>query len=96
MDIYVNGSVVESLSYNSSGTWTGLHSGDEIYAELNVSSCTEVGSTTANAYTLGIIVDASCGAAVTGLTTTTYTVNSGDLGNTIILQGFASCDSGCL
>lgn len=95
MDIYVNSSVVESRNATSSGLWTGLVSGDQIYVEINASGCSG-GNIKANAYTLGIIADASCADNTTGLTTYTYTVQPGDIGTTLSLDCFAACDSGCI
>jgi hypothetical protein len=95
MDIYVNGSIVESRSITSTGTWTGLQVGDVIYAEINVTGCSG-GNEYANAYTTGIIIDASCDLGVTFLSTATYTVVSGDLGTTLTLGMFATCDGGCV
>lgn len=96
MDIYVNGDIVESRSTNSSGIWTGLNVGDEIYVDINVTGCNEVGSTFANAYVTGIISDAACDENVTFLTSTIYTVQPGDIGDVLTLDLFASCDTGCI
>jgi len=95
MDIYVNGSIVESRSITSTGTWTGLEVGDVIYAEINVTGCGDPNDY-ANAYTTGIIIDASCDLGVTFLSTGTYTVVSGDLGTTLTLDLVARCDVACV
>lgn len=94
MDIYLNGSIVESRSYTSSNTFQ-VSVGDTINVEINTSGCTG-GSGTANAYCTGIINDAACATSVTGLTSYTYTVVSGDIGTTLNLDSFSSCDSGCV
>jgi hypothetical protein len=53
--------------------------------------------TYANVYTNGIIADAACqNNASVSLTTTTYTVSAGDMGNTINLNTFATCDGACV
>jgi hypothetical protein len=94
MYIYVNGSTVESRSTTSSGTYT-VYVGDTIYVDLGASGCSG-GSGTANAYCTGIITDASCASGTTTLSSYTYTVVSGDVGTSLSLNSFASCDSGCL
>ena len=95
MDIYINGISAVSRNATSNGTETGLVEGDEIYYDLNVTGCTG-GSSFANAYSLGIIVDAACDESVTFISSAVYTVQAGDLGTTLNLDLFASCDSGCI
>jgi len=95
MDIYVNGSNVESRNATSNGTWTGLEEGDQIYVDISVTGCSG-GNIKANAYTLGIIADAACADNTTSLTSYTYTVQPGDIGTTLSLDCFASCDAGCV
>ena len=95
MDIYINGINVVSRNANSSGIETGLVEGDEIYYDINVTACTG-GNNFANAYSTGIIADASCNETATSLTSTIYTVQAGDIGNTINLGLFALCDTGCI
>jgi len=94
MDLYINDSVVESRSNTSSGT-INVYEGDEIYVEVYSSGCDGM-SGKANAYTAGIIADADCADGSVTLTTTTYTVVSGDIGDTLVLNTVASCDSACL
>ena len=95
MDLYVNGLVVESRDYTASGTWN-VSLGDEIYVIITSSGCTFGGSNYANAYCTGIITDAACANTSTGISTTTYTVVSGDLGTTLNLDTFSHCDTGCV
>jgi hypothetical protein len=95
MDLYVNGLVVESRDYTASGTWN-VSLGDEIYVILTSSGCSIGGSNKANAYCTGIITDAACANTSTGISTTTYTVVSGDLGTTLYLDTFSHCDTGCV
>jgi hypothetical protein len=91
----VNGSLVETRTSTSSGNYT-VNVGDTIYVVISCNGCSG-GSGVANAFCSGIIVDAACdGSSSTTLTSTTYTVVSGDVGNTLSLDSFAACDSGCL
>ena len=92
----VNGSLVESRTATSSGART-VNVGDTIYVVISCNGCSG-GNSVANAYCTGIINDASCtpGAGSTTLTSYSYTVVSGDVGNTITLYNFAACDGGCL
>jgi hypothetical protein len=90
----VNSSLVESRTSTSSGNYT-VNVGDVIYVVVQASGCTG-GSSKANAYTSGIISDASCGTGTTTLTSYSYTVVSGDVGNVLHLDSFASCDGGCI
>jgi hypothetical protein len=92
MYIYVNGSIIESRSYDSSGNFS-VNVGDQIYVDLGASGCSGFNST-ANTYTGGIISDASSGTGTSTLSTYTYTVTSGDLGNVLNLNCYANCDSG--
>jgi hypothetical protein len=94
MELYVNGSVIESRSFSSNGTWN-VGVGDQIYAEVFSSGCDSF-ATKANAYTFGIIADAACGDGSVILTTETYTVTAGDIGNTLIFQTFSACENACL
>ena len=94
MDLYVNGSIVESRSTTSSGTYT-VSLGDTINVEISSSGCVGLNNI-ANAYCTGIITDAACAAVATNLFTAVYTVVSGDLGTTLNLDTFASCDGGCI
>ena len=94
MGIRVNGSIVESRSSTSSGTYM-VYEGDEIYVVISCNGCSG-GSDKANAYCTGIIDDASCATTSTTLTSYTYTVVSGDVGTTLNLDSFANCAGGCL
>ena len=95
MDIRVNSSTEISRTSTSSGTYT-VYLGDTIDVIISLSGCSG-GSNVANAYTDGIIMDAACtGATSATLNSTTYTVVSGDIGNTISLDCYAQCDGGCL
>ena len=94
MTLYVNDSVIGTRSITSNDTWT-VYVGDEIRFELEASGCDGVDDT-ANAYSLGIINDASCQQGSTTLNSTTYTVVSGDIGNTLSLDMYATCDVGCV
>jgi hypothetical protein len=94
MDLYVNGSVVESRSTNASGIYA-VSMGDSIYVEVTTYGCTNPDNV-ANSYTSGIIADASCGNGSTTLYSATYIVTSGDIGNTLTLNVFSRCDGGCV
>lgn len=94
MDLYVNGSIVESRSSTASGTYA-VSVGDTINVEVTASACTGI-DIKANAYCTGIVVDAACANISTSLFTSVYTVLSGDLGTTIHLDTFSHCDSGCV
>jgi hypothetical protein len=79
----------------TNGTYT-VYVGDTINVELNQNQCTG-GDTYANVFTSGILVDADCvNNGIASLVTANYTVVSGDIGNTLSLDTFASCDAGCL
>jgi hypothetical protein len=94
MDLYVNGSIVESRSSNSSGLYT-VNVGDAINVEIYASGC-DFAATKANAYTFDIIADASCGDGSTNLFTGNYIVTAGDVGTTLSLRTFAACDTACI
>ena len=96
MDLYVNGSIVESRSATSSGTYT-VSVGDTINVEINCTQCTVGFDTFANSYCTGIITDADCAnSAAANIFTAVYTVLSGDLGTTLNLDTFAICNSACI
>jgi hypothetical protein len=96
MDIYINGFAVESRSSTSSGTII-VYVGDDIYVDINCDQCFGGGNTYANAYCDGIINEADCSNTTNAfLSTTTYTVVSGDIGTTLNLNTFAICDSACI
>jgi hypothetical protein len=70
--------------------------GDTINVELNMNQCTG-GDNYSNVYCTGIITDADCTLNGTaGIFTSVYTVVSGDIGTTLNLDTFASCDGGCI
>ena len=94
MDLYVNGSVVESRSTNSSGVWP-VYMGDTISVVVTTSGCTDT-SDDANAYTFDIIAEAMCAVGSTTLTTSNYTVLSGDIGTTLSLRAYSVCSNGCV
>ena len=100
MRIYVNSVAVETRTNTSSGTWTGLETGDEIYVEVELLGACSGFDDAGNVYSTsnrGTLTDAACFVASTGTyTSPTYTVVAGDLGATITLDTFASCDSACL
>ena len=97
MDLYINGFAVESRSSTASGTIT-VYVGDTIYVDLQIVTACGAPDDWANVYTTGnILNDANCAEnAGVALTTATYTVVSGDVGSTLTLNTFASCDGGCL
>lgn len=96
MDLYVNGSIVESRSATASGTYA-VSVGDTINVEVNCTQCTVGFDIYANAYCTGINVDADCSSiGAANIFTAVYTVVSGDLGTTLHLDTFAHCDSGCV
>jgi hypothetical protein len=93
MELYVNGSIVETRSNTSSGTRT-VYVGDTINVGV---SCDECGGNFSNAYCTGIIDDADCNSiGASSILTSVYTVASGDIGLTLHLDTFAACHGGCL
>jgi hypothetical protein len=87
--------VIESRSSTSSGTYT-VYVGDTINVEVTCDTC-ESPNNYSNAYCIGIIADADCTQnGPTDIFTSVYTVVSGDIGTTLNLDCFASCDSGCI
>lgn len=95
MDLYVNGSIVESRSNTSSGTYT-VYVGDTINVEVNCSGCGGINDY-ANAYCTGIINDADCVIDdIASIFTAVYTVQLADVGTTLNLDNFAVCSGGCL
>ena len=96
MDLYVNGSIVESRSNTASGTRT-VSVGDTINVQVTCDQCTGGGGTYANAYCTGINADADCSSTgAASIFTSVYTVVSGDLGTTLNLNTFAVCDTACV
>jgi hypothetical protein len=96
MDIYINGVSVINASTTTSGLWTGLQVGDEIYVDINVTGCTGPTYNFANGYSIGIITNGTCDESVTFYSSTIYTVTSGDIGTTLNLDLYASCDGACV
>jgi hypothetical protein len=95
MDIYVNGSIVESRSYTSSGTRT-VYSGDVINVEINCQTCGDPDNRS-NVWCTGINNDADCKINdIANIFTPIYTVQPGDIGTTLNLDCFAACAGGCL
>jgi len=96
LGIRVNGNLVESRSSTSSGNYT-VSVGDQIYVVISCNGCSGIDDT-ANAYSNGIITGAACTNNVASITYTssTYTVQSGDIGNTLSLDCFAACAGACL
>lgn len=93
-NIYINDVAVISDTSSDSGVYE-VFEGDVIYVDMNTTGCS--GATAkANCSTSGIIVDASCADSSSTLTTTTYTVVSGDLGTTLNLDCYSSCNDACL
>ena len=98
MDLYVNGNIVESRSNTSSGQYN-VCVGDTISVEVFCNTCSSPNNYS-NAYSLSdkpVLTDAACGNNTScSITTATYTVVAGDVGTTINLDTFATCDSGCI
>jgi len=95
MDLYVNGTIVETRTTTSGGTYT-VNQGDTIAMDLNMNQCTG-GDNYANVSTSGIISDQDCAYNNTvSLFTSNYTVQAGDVGTTIYFNGFLSCEAACL
>jgi hypothetical protein len=96
MGIKVNDVTVVSRNSTESGTYP-VNVGDVINVVVSCNGCSG-GNATANAYCTGIITDAACtpGSGSVTLTSSTYTVVSGDIGNTLTLASFAQCSGGCI
>jgi len=95
MDLYVNGSPIESRGNTSSGTHT-VYVGDTINVEVNCSGCGGFDSY-ANAWCTGIINDADCVIDdIASIVTAVYTVQLADVGTTLDLDNFAACAGGCI
>lgn len=96
MDLYVNGSIIESRNANSSGTHT-VYEGDTINVQVTCAQCDFGLNTSANAYCVGIIDDADCVEdGIASIFTAVYTVTNADLGTVLALNSIARCDSGCV
>jgi hypothetical protein len=95
MDIRINGSTEVSRTSTSTGNYT-VNVGDVIDVIISCNGCSG-GSGVANPYCIGIINDSVCtGASSQTLNSATYTVVSGDVGNTLTLDCFAQCAGACL
>jgi len=99
MRIYVNSVNVISSTTTDSGTYT-IYQGDTIYVAIELLSACGGNDDAGNVYSQsnrGALVDAACFIATIGTyTSPTYTVVAGDIGTTITLDTFASCDAACL
>jgi hypothetical protein len=91
MYLYINGILVETRNSDSNGVIT-VYEGDTIYWTLEAIGCAQK----ANVYSFGIITDAGCFDNGGSYTSAPYTVVSGNIGNTIILDMYSSCDATCL
>lgn len=94
MDIIVNDIIIDTLNSTGTGNYNVVQ-GDVIRAVIQTSGCTSP-DIKANAYTFGIIADAACTDNAASLSTAGYTVTSGNIGNTINLSGYSSCDGACI
>jgi hypothetical protein len=95
LGIKVNAVTVVSANTTTSGNYT-VNVGDVINVVISCNGCSG-GSGVANPSCTGIIVDDGCtGSSSATLTSTTYTVVSGDIGNTLSLDCFATCAGACL
>ena len=93
-NLYINGVNVEARSSTSNGFIT-VSVGDEIYVNAFAGSCAG-GTANANLAVTGIIIDGACQASSVSLTTSTYTVTSANIGQTIVLSTLAQCLNECL
>lgn len=97
MVLYVNGNVIENRFATSSGSYT-VNVGDTINYEIIVTGCSSP-TIKANAYGISnkaILTDAACADNGTSLFSSVYTVVAGDIGTSITLAMYASCDGGCI
>jgi len=95
MDIKING--VSKILSNTTGAGVyAVYLGDIISVTIYTTGCTGL-TNTANSFTDGIIVDASCtpNQGTTTLNSYSYTVLAGDIGTTISLYGYSTCGGGC-
>jgi hypothetical protein len=98
MYLYVNGSVIESRSITSSGTYA-VYEGDTINVEVSCNTCFSPNNcSTAESQSNKSILVASdtVNSSIANIFTSVYTVVSGDIGNNINLSTFAICNSTCL
>lgn len=94
MSIIINGIVEVYRTSTSTGNYT-VNLGDVISVDISTSSCTGL-TAYANAQVTGIITDDDCAGSIVTLTSGTYTVQSGDLGNTLTLTCSSYCNNGCI
>jgi len=96
MDLYINGSIAESRNYDASGNIT-VYEGDTINVQVVCNQCDLGLNTSANAYCVGIIDDASCVEnGIASIFTAVYTVTNADLGTILTLNSVTRCDVGCV
>jgi hypothetical protein len=99
MDLFVNAIVVESRSITSSGNYT-VCVGDTINVQVYCDQCIIEPNLCANAYSISdkpVLTDANCNCSgPTSILTSIYTVTAGDVGTTINLSTFATCNVGCV
>ncbi len=94
MDIIVDDVIIQTLNSTGTGNYNVVQ-GDVIRTVIQTSGCQDP-DIKANAYTSGIISDAACTDNAASLSTAGYTVVSGDIGNTLTLNGYSSCLGACL
>jgi hypothetical protein len=96
-DLLINDVIVETRFSTSMGNELLVNDGDAISVIIDMNQCSTFPNTYANAYTLGIINEASCVQnGPTSLVTFPYYVASGDIGSDILLSAYAQCASGCV
>jgi hypothetical protein len=98
MYLYVNGSVAETRTSTSNGTYT-VYEGDTINVEVSCNTCFSPDvCATAESQSNKNILDASdtVNSGAASIFTSVYTVVSGDMGNQINITTFAQCSSTCL
>ena len=94
-DLFVNGLIVETRGFTSNGT-RAVYPGDTISVGVICQSCPEPDNY-ANVEATGIVSDLDCNpSGIATIMTSDYTVVSGDIGTTLNLDTFASCDGACL
>ena len=98
MVLYVNGSAIETRYITSNGTYA-VYEGDTINVEVTCNTCFSPNdcSTAESQSNKSILVASDTqNSFIAGIFTSVYTVVSGDIGNTINLSTFATCDASCL
>jgi hypothetical protein len=98
MELFVNGNTIENRFNTSNGTYI-VEFGDTINVQVVCNTCGSPNNYS-NAYSISnkpILSDAACTQNGTAsILTAVYTVVSGDLGGTINLSTYATCDTGCI